>query len=85
MLPQIGSGAVTRAAPDGSGDSVDLGKLLGETLVVDNAANPEWNEEFLFAVPPHPAPLCSLLSTERHSMPTLSCSAPTAPFPALSS
>ena len=32
MLPQIGSGAVTRAAPDGSGDSVDLGKLLGETL-----------------------------------------------------
>jgi hypothetical protein len=56
-----------------------------ETLVVDNAANPEWNEEFLFSVPPHPTPLCSLLSTERHSMPTLSCSAPTATFPALSS
>ena len=31
-LPRISSGAATRAAPDGSGDSVDLGKLLGETL-----------------------------------------------------
>lgn len=32
MLPKIASGATTHAALDRSGDSLDLGKLLGETL-----------------------------------------------------